>query len=92
MPIRFLLPPATLLLRDYGRGGFVPPEMVKLRPAVVISPRLPHRDNLCAVVLLSTSEPEQPVDYAVRLDLPGVLPAPFNRPVCWVKCDMLATV
>ena len=92
MPIRFLQPPGTLLLCDYGLGGFIAPEMVKRRPAIVISPRLPHRDNLCAVVPLSTSEPDQPVAYAVRLDLTGVLPAPFARPVCWAKCDMLATV
>ena len=68
------------------------PEMVKRRPAIVISPRLRHRDDLCTVVPLSTSGPEHAVPYVVRLDIPGKLPPPFARPVCWAKCDMIATV
>lgn len=80
------------MLCDYAKGGFHPPEMVKRRPAVVISPRLPHRDGLCAVVPLSTSPPERAVDYVVEINVQQTLPEPFSAAVMWAKCDMVATV
>ena len=92
MPIKFPPLPRTVLLCDYGKGGFVAPEMVKRRPAIVISPRLRHRDGLCTVVPLSMTEPEHAVPYVVKLDLPWTLPPPFEQRVCWAKCDMIATV
>ena len=73
-------------------GGFRPPEMVKRRPAIVISPRLPHRDKLCTVVPISSDDGERQTDYIVRLELKPPLPAPFSYEVAWAKCDMLATV
>ena len=66
--------------------------MIKRRPAVVVSPRLRHRDGLCTVVPLSGTEPGRPVDYVARLDLQNPLPAPFAETVWWAKCDMIATV
>jgi mRNA interferase MazF len=92
MPIRYAVAPGTLLLCNYALGGFVPPEMVKRRPAIVVSPRLPHRDGLCAVVPLSTSPPERQLSYVVEITLDPPLPAPFDSPVMWAKCDMIATV
>lgn len=92
MPIRYAVPPGTLLLCDYALGGFVPPEMVKRRPAIVVSPRLPHRDGLCSVVPLSTTPPTRSVGYVVELALDPPLPVPFDSPIMWAKCDMIATV
>ena len=92
MGILYAVAPRTVLLCDYSAGGFRPPEMVKRRPAVVISPRLPHRDGLCAVVPLSGSEPEKPLDYVIRLDFADPLPDPFPQRVWWAKCDLVATV
>lgn len=66
--------------------------MIKARPAVVISPRLPHRNGLCTVVPLSTSPPEYDVEYVVQLELDKPLPKPYDATVQWVKCDMIATV
>lgn len=37
MPIKFPVAPGTVLLCDYSTG-FLPPEMVKLKPAIVVSP------------------------------------------------------
>lgn len=92
MAIRYPVGPGTILLCDYSLGGFREPEMVKRRPAVVISPRLPHRDGLCTVVPLSGSEPTRDVAYVVKLALAANLPPPFSQSVWWAKCDMLATV
>jgi len=91
MPIQFPVAPGTVLLCDYDTG-FRPPEMTKRRPVVVISPRLPHRDELCTVVPLSGSPPLRELPYQCRLDLAEPLPPPFNYSVWWAKCDMLATV
>lgn len=66
--------------------------MVKRRPAIVVSPRLPHRDGLCAVVPISLTAPPRDLDYVVKIELAERLPAPFDSPVAWVKCDMVATV
>jgi uncharacterized protein YifN (PemK superfamily) len=92
MGIKYPVGIGTILLCDYARGGFRPPEMVKRRPAIVISPRLPHRDGLCTVVPISGDQPNHEVDYVVRLEFNPPLPDPFSCRVVWAKCDMLATV
>ena len=78
MGIKFPVGIGTILLCDYSRGGFQPPEMVKRRPAIVISPRLPHRDGLCTVVPISADQPDHDVDYVVRLEFDPPLPEPFS--------------
>ncbi len=92
MAIQFALPVGTLVLCDYSQGGFRPPEMVKLRPAVIVSPRLPHRDGLCTVVPISGSFDGRALPYIVELNLVVALPDPFQHQKVWAKCDMLATV
>jgi mRNA interferase MazF len=92
LSILYPVPRRAIVLCDYSLGGFRPPEMVKRRPAVVVSPRLPHRNGLFSVVALSGTEPEKPVPYVVRIELGEPLPAPFSASVWWAKCDMVATV
>jgi uncharacterized protein YifN (PemK superfamily) len=92
MALKFPVAPGTLLLCDYSLGGFREPERVKRRPAVVISPRLPHRDGLCTVVPLSSSPATRDVDYVIRLEISPPLPEPFGYAVVWAKCDMIATI
>ena len=92
MPIRYPVAPRTLVLCDYSMGGFREPEIVKRRPAIVVSPRLPHRDGLCTVVPLSSTPGAYSVDYIVSLTLDPPLPAPFDFAECFAKCDMIATV
>jgi mRNA interferase MazF len=92
MPILYSLGPGTIVRCDYSRGGFQPPEMVKPRPAIVISPRLPYREGLCTVVPISGSHSGKELDYVVRLEFDPPLPDPFNYRVAWAKCDMIATV
>lgn len=91
MPIRYPVAPGTIVLCNYDTG-FRPPEMVKRRPVVVVSPRLPHRDGLATVVPLSTTPPTAAVAYVCELRLAQPLPSPFDDQVMWVKADMVATV
>ena len=79
------------MLCDYSTG-FRAPEMVKRRPCVVISARLPYRDQLCTVVPLSGTPPAREVAYQCRIELAEALPPPFVQRVWWAKADMLATV
>jgi uncharacterized protein YifN (PemK superfamily) len=91
MPIQFPVAPGTVLICDYS-VGFRAPEMVKRRPAVVLSPRLRHREGLCTVVPLSTTPPGREVPYQCRIELAEALPEPFTEQFMWAKADMLATV
>jgi mRNA interferase MazF len=92
MGLNYPVAPGTIVRCDYDLGGFQAPEMTKARPAIVISPRLPHRDGLCTVVPISASPPGRDVAYAVRLEFEPTLPEPYSYKVAWAKCDMLATV
>ncbi len=92
MALKFAPRVGAVLLCDYSLGGFRPPEMVKRRPVVVLSPRLRHRDGLVSVVPLSTTPPSRVVAYVVPLTLRPSPPAPFDAPGCWAKCDMVSCV
>lgn len=91
MALKFPPTVGTIVICDY-RTGFRPPEMVKERLAVVVSPRLPHRDNLCTVVPLSASPPKDHLLYQVRIELPMEAPSPYAGRFKWAKADMMATV
>jgi mRNA interferase MazF len=81
----------TVLRCNYDTG-FSPPEMVKQRPVIVVSPRLRKRDNLCTIVPLGSQEPEKIMPYHHKLTFDPPLPKPYDYGVHWVKADMLATV
>lgn len=91
MPIKYDVPQRTILICDYGMGGFRAPEMVKRRPVIVVSPRLRHRTGLVSVVPLSTSAPGKPTDHHCKVTMPYALPG-FPEVECWAKADMVATV
>lgn len=82
--------PGTIVICDFR--GFVEPEMVKPRPAVVISPKLRRRTRLGTIVPLSTSEPHKVEKYHHLITIEPPLPYPFDSPTCWVKGDMIYTV
>lgn len=83
--------PGEILLCNYDTG-FVAPEMTKRRPVVVVSPRLRRRNDLVAVIPLSTTQPVPIEPYPCEIVLLTPLPAPCHAPKMWAKCDMLATV
>lgn len=90
MSLKYPVSPKTILLCNYDMGGFKPPEMVKRRPAIVLSGRLPRRDNLLTVVPLSGSESKE--SYHCKIELDKSLPEPYAEAIWWVKADMVATV
>lgn len=81
----------TIVICDFS-GGFVPPEMVKRRPAIVVSPPHRTRNNLCTIIPLSTTAPLTVMPYHYEWHVKIPLPAPYNSSSHWVKADMFATV
>jgi len=81
----------TILMCDYDTG-FMPPEMVKRRPVVVISPKIAARPGLCTVVPLSTTAPNPVLQFHCQIDLPDQAPDWLDRNGVWVKADMMAAV
>jgi mRNA interferase MazF len=87
VPLSFHPGPGTIVICDYTTG-FQAPEMVKIRPVVVISPRR-RAAQLVTVVPLSSVQPS-PAEPWHHLLSPGAYP-PARGPI-WAKCDMVATV
>ena len=85
MPLLYQPKEGSVLICDFR--GYEVPEMVKIRPVVVIRK---HRANslLVTVVPLSTTAPDHMLEHHLELQshLQGA------SPVCWAKCDMVATV
>ncbi|WP_348529747.1 type II toxin-antitoxin system PemK/MazF family toxin [Pseudomonas wuhanensis] len=85
MSLRYQPKEGSVLICDFR--GYEVPEMIKVRPVVVIRK---HRTNslLVTVVPLSTTAPDCVLDHHLKLasHLHGA------SPICWAKCDMVATV
>jgi mRNA interferase MazF len=91
MPIKSHPALGTVLLCDFNTG-FMPPEMVKRRPVVVISPRITARPGLATVVALSTTPPNEVMPYHCQIDIIPELPAPWSSESNWVKGDMVYSI
>lgn len=90
MALPFDPKPGTIVICDFR--GFIPPEMVKPRPAIVVSPKFRRRQGLCTIVPLSTTPPQRVEPYHHFLTIDPPLPYPFDAPSSWVKGDLLYTV
>ena len=88
MPVTFHPKPGTIVLCDYDTG-FVKPEMVKRRPAVVVSPPISVRAGLCTIVPLSTTPPKPALSYHCMIVVDPPLPDPWTATEMWVKGDMV---
>lgn len=90
MPITFHPRPATVLICDFTTG-FLPPEMVKRRHVVVMSPRYRRHSGLCLVAPFSTVAPVpvEPHHYEIQA---GAYPFFDPAKSVWAKADMLTSV
>ena len=79
-----------VLICDY-QTGFIPPEMVKKRRVVVVSPKHINNRGLCVVVPISTSPPDSELPTHVRFEA-GNYRFLSNSTACWAKCAILASV
>lgn len=66
--------------------------MVKRRPAVVVSPPIIGRTQLCTIVPLSTTPPDPVLAHHLEITMNPPLPAPYSNPTMWLKGDIVLTV
>lgn len=67
------------------------PEMTKIRPVVVVSPKLPFRSDLAAIVPISLTPPRHDLPFCFRLSR-NYHPLESHALPCWAKADMVMTV
>ena len=89
MPIQFYPRAGQILVCDFS--GFLPPEMCKVRPVIVVSPRLPHRSEIVTVVPISTTAPTHDLPFVVNLSK-NYHPGEADDLPCWAKCDMVMNI
>lgn len=89
MSIQYYPRAGAILVCDFS--DFQPPEMDKVRPVIVISPRLPNRGQIVTVVPLSTTAPIRPYPYQVMLSK-NYHPDEPEQPGVWAKCDMVTNL
>jgi len=85
--LRFQPRPRAVVMCDFS--GFVVPEMVKIRPVVVLA-RNKENHRLVTVVPLSTTEPQRLTVHHHELSDNPLPDKPHTS--CWAKCDMVNTV
>jgi mRNA interferase MazF len=83
--------PGTIVRVDLSEG-FRAPEMVKRRPAIVLSPPIPGRNFMCTIVPLSTTEPVLQLPHHMKIRFEPRLPYPYTAEWMWVKGDIVLTV
>lgn len=87
MALTFQPRPGQVVMCDFS--GYVVPEMIKVRPVVVLARNRKNR-QLVTVVPLSTTAPDALEDHHHEL---SANPLPGKEHItCWAKCDMVATV
>lgn len=70
-------------------NGFKEPEMPdKPRPVIVVSPKLPYRSEVVAIVPISLTAPRHSLPFCYRLSK-NYHPAEQDDLPCWAKADML---
>ena len=89
MAINFHPKPGMVLICNYS--GFMLPEMVKIRPVIIVSPYQLNNKGLCTVVPISTSPPEPIEHHHYKLPA-GKYKFLHLTKDCWVKCDMIGRV
>lgn len=89
MPLNYYPKAGNIYIADFK--GFSPPEMVKVRPIVVISPKLPYRSEIVTIVPLSTTAPKHEYPFCVRLSK-NYMPNSDPNLEVWAKCDMVMNI
>ena len=91
MPIKEHPPAGTILICNFD-SDFKSPEMVKVRPVVVISPKISGRPGLCTIVALSTTPPNPKMPFHDQISIVPRLPYPWDAESVWVKGDMIYAI
>ena len=72
--------------------GFKKPEIGKRRPAIILSPEIIGRPQMCTIVPLSTSRPAKISPHHMEISFNPPLPSPYDAKSMWVKGDIVLTI
>lgn len=72
-------------------SDFKEPEMVKIRPVIVISAKLKFRSEIVTIIPISTTPPREELPYCHKLSI-NYMPNQKDDTDCWAKCDMIMNV
>jgi mRNA interferase MazF len=89
MPIPFFPRMGQVLIGNFS--DLSEPEMTKIRPVIIVSPRLPYRSELVAVVPISLTAPRHELPFCHRLSR-NYHPMEADDLPCWAKADMVMTI
>jgi uncharacterized protein YifN (PemK superfamily) len=78
-----------ILMADFS--DLKQPEMTKIRPVIVLSPRLPYRSELVTVVPISLTPPRHQLPFCYRLSR-NYHPGENDDTPSWAKADMVMTI
>ena len=81
----------SIITVNYDQG-FQPPEMVKRRLVVVLSPNIKSRVKLITVVPLSLTPPDKEMPFHTQIDIPFQLPPNWGQRNRWIKGDMVNAI
>jgi len=87
MGLLFQPPPRSVVMCNFS--GFVIPEMVKIRPVIILA-RNKKNSKLVSVVPLSTTKPDILEAHHHELSINPLPDKPYTS--CWAKCDMVNAV
>lgn len=65
--------------------------MVKIRPVIVLSPKLPYRSEIVTIVPISLTPPRHDLPFVVKLSK-NYHPQEEDDLECWAKCDMVTNL
>ncbi|WP_366142413.1 type II toxin-antitoxin system PemK/MazF family toxin [uncultured Roseibium sp.] len=89
MALKFFPKAGQIYYADFS--DLSPPEICKKRPVIVISPKLPGRSNLAAIVPISLSAPVREVPYVYKLSR-NYHPREPDDLDCWAKADLVMNI
>lgn len=89
MSISFYPKMGQMLMADFS--DLSEPEMTKIRPVVVISPKLPYRSELVAIVPVSLTAPRHTLPFCYQLSR-NYHPLEDDNLSCWAKADMVMNI
>lgn len=91
MALRFQPQFGQVLICDFPKE-FAPPEMIKRRPVVCVSPKVRNRFGIATVIPLSTTAPARKSAFNVEVTLSQPISPAYPDLTCWAKCDMVYTL
>lgn len=89
MSLKFYSRAGQVLVGDFS--NLKEPEINKIRPIIIISPKLPYRPDLVAIVPISLTAPRHKLPFVYQLSK-NYHPNEEDSLPCWAKADLIMNI